>query len=212
MPAVQGFLLHPPWPLIPFLIQPLGFSPSALDLANRPGARFLPTLNAPQARPCPHPPPRSRVPRRSVADLLWRRARRHDWHRSDNPTDGDQWTWHCGFYPGSNPGDATNGTATNFGAARAAFESAWSVFLSERTGADFSGIPALPCIRCLEARDVGPGLQAADPGCGRPLVMLLWHGDWDREHGPAHQRGASGDEMKRAASSWSLATVRPYPD
>jgi len=117
---------------------------------------------------------------------------------SGNPSGGDQWSWHCGFYPGSNPGDATNGTATNFGAARAAFESAWSVFLSERTGADFSGIPALPCIRCLEARDVGPGLQAADPGCGRPLVMLLWHGDWDREHGPAHQRGASGDEMKRA--------------
>ena len=27
--------------------------------------------------------------------------------------------WHCGFYPGSNPGDATDGTATSFEAARA---------------------------------------------------------------------------------------------
>jgi hypothetical protein len=56
--------------------------------------------------------------------------------RSDNPTGGDQWSWHCGFYPGSNPGDAANGTATNFDAARAAFESAWSVLLSKRTDAE----------------------------------------------------------------------------
>jgi hypothetical protein len=57
--------------------------------------------------------------------------------RSGNPTGGDQWTWRCGFYPGSNPGDAASGTTTNFDAARAAFESAWSVFLSKRTEADF---------------------------------------------------------------------------
>jgi hypothetical protein len=56
---------------------------------------------------------------------------------SGNPTGGDQWTWHCGFYPGSNPGDGANGTATNFDAVRAAFEGAWSVFLSKRTEADF---------------------------------------------------------------------------
>jgi hypothetical protein len=43
---------------------------------------------------------------------------------SGNPSGGDQWTWHGGFYPGTDPGDATNGTATNFDAARAAFESA----------------------------------------------------------------------------------------
>jgi len=56
---------------------------------------------------------------------------------SYNPTGGDQWTWQCGFYPGSNPGDASNGTATNFDAARLAFKSAWSVFFSKRTEADF---------------------------------------------------------------------------
>jgi hypothetical protein len=57
--------------------------------------------------------------------------------RSGNPTGGKKWSWHCGFYPGSNPGDATNGTATDFDAARPAFESAWSVFLAKRTEADF---------------------------------------------------------------------------
>jgi hypothetical protein len=31
--------------------------------------------------------------------------------RSGNPTGGDQWSWHCGFYPGSNPGDESHGTA-----------------------------------------------------------------------------------------------------
>jgi hypothetical protein len=56
---------------------------------------------------------------------------------SGNPAGGDQWSWHCGFYPGSNPGEETNGTATDFEAARAAFESAWSVFLAKRTEADF---------------------------------------------------------------------------
>jgi hypothetical protein len=57
--------------------------------------------------------------------------------RSGNPTGGDQWSWHCGFYPGSNPGDATNGTAADFEAARAAFETAWLTFLAKRTEADF---------------------------------------------------------------------------
>jgi hypothetical protein len=57
--------------------------------------------------------------------------------QSGNPPGRDTWFWRCGFYPGSNPGDATNGTATNFDAARAAFESAWSVFLSKRTETDF---------------------------------------------------------------------------
>jgi hypothetical protein len=45
--------------------------------------------------------------------------------------------WRCGFYPGSNPGDAANGTAADFDAARTAFESDWSTFLAKRTEADF---------------------------------------------------------------------------
>jgi hypothetical protein len=57
--------------------------------------------------------------------------------RSGNPVGTDQWSWRCGFYPGSNPGEASYGTAASFDAARTAFESAWSVFLSKRTEADF---------------------------------------------------------------------------
>jgi hypothetical protein len=57
--------------------------------------------------------------------------------RSGNPVGTDAWSWQCGFYPGSNPGDESHGTEPSFDAARAAFESARSVFLSKRTEADF---------------------------------------------------------------------------
>jgi hypothetical protein len=56
---------------------------------------------------------------------------------SGNPSGGDQWSWSCGFYPGSDPGEERYGTAADFDAARAAFEEAWTVFLSKRTEADF---------------------------------------------------------------------------
>jgi hypothetical protein len=57
--------------------------------------------------------------------------------RSGIPHDQPQWGWRCGFYPGSLPGECTTGTAVTFDQARAAFESAWRVFLSKRTEADF---------------------------------------------------------------------------
>jgi hypothetical protein len=57
--------------------------------------------------------------------------------RAGNPTGGDQWQWRCGFYPGSEPGECTGGTAATFEDARAAFERAWGVFLAKRTEADF---------------------------------------------------------------------------
>lgn len=48
--------------------------------------------------------------------------------RSGNPTGTDQWEWRCGFYPGSNPGECTSGTAVTFDKARVFFEAAWEVF------------------------------------------------------------------------------------
>ncbi len=54
-----------------------------------------------------------------------------------NPGASPLWQWHCGFYPGSRPGECTMGTAPDFHQARAAFEAAWRVFLSKRTEADF---------------------------------------------------------------------------
>ncbi|TYO60801.1 hypothetical protein FXV83_41820 [Bradyrhizobium hipponense] len=34
--------------------------------------------------------------------------------RTGTPDSSDPWYWRCGFYPGSNPGECTTGTATTF--------------------------------------------------------------------------------------------------
>jgi hypothetical protein len=57
--------------------------------------------------------------------------------RTGIPHDEHPWEWHCGFYPGSHPGEQQIGTAETFDEARADFEQAWLVFLSNRTEADF---------------------------------------------------------------------------
>ena len=57
--------------------------------------------------------------------------------RTGAPHDVDQWEWLCGFYPGCDPGDHTNGTAATFDEARAGFEEAWHELLPNRTEADF---------------------------------------------------------------------------
>jgi hypothetical protein len=57
--------------------------------------------------------------------------------RTGMPWDEDPWGWSCGFYPGSHPGECTNGAAPTFDQARADFEEAWAVFLFKRTEADF---------------------------------------------------------------------------
>src|SRR5260370_6699006 len=72
-----------------------------------------------------------------LAHLLRRYPRRHDRDQDRQPHDEDPWEWHCGFYPGSEPGEQQNGTAATFDEARADFECAWRVFLSNRTEADF---------------------------------------------------------------------------
>jgi hypothetical protein len=45
--------------------------------------------------------------------------------RSGIPHSQAPWGWRCGFYPGSEPGEFTSGTATTFDQARADFEKAW---------------------------------------------------------------------------------------
>jgi hypothetical protein len=57
--------------------------------------------------------------------------------RTGMPPGEDPWGWSCGFYPGAHPGECTDGTAATFDQARADFEQAWAVFLSNRTEADF---------------------------------------------------------------------------
>src|SRR6266702_8228122 len=72
---------------------------------------------------------------------------------SGNPHDEDPWEWHCGFYPGSHPGEHQDGTAASFDEARSDFEAAWKVFLAKRTEADIqacvaSKIGPLENMRC----------------------------------------------------------------
>jgi hypothetical protein len=53
------------------------------------------------------------------------------------PNATTQWTWSCGFYPGSDPGEQRSGTAPSFEEARAQFKRAWLVFSANRTEADY---------------------------------------------------------------------------
>ena len=57
--------------------------------------------------------------------------------RSGNPHDTDPWEWNCGLYPGSHPGEHQSDTAATVDDARADFERAWQMFLSNRAEADF---------------------------------------------------------------------------
>jgi len=50
--------------------------------------------------------------------------------RTGVPHHEDPWGWICGFYPGSESGEYTDGTAATFDQARVDFEAAWRVFLS----------------------------------------------------------------------------------
>jgi hypothetical protein len=57
--------------------------------------------------------------------------------RVGQPLDEAPWQWLCGFYPGSDPGEQTGGTAASFNRARADFEAASRQFSAKRTEADF---------------------------------------------------------------------------
>jgi len=57
--------------------------------------------------------------------------------RTGIPHHEQPWGWACGFYPGCHPSEYTDGTAETFDQARAEFETAWRMFLSNRTEADF---------------------------------------------------------------------------
>ena len=90
--------------------------------------------------------------------------------RTGIPHDEDPWGWSCGFYPGSHPGECTNGVAATFDQARADFEAVWRVFLSKRREADFQ---AWRDQRDWTARkyalwDAGKKLEPSSHGPGLP--------------------------------------------
>lgn len=57
--------------------------------------------------------------------------------RAGVPVDGDQWGWSCGFSPGCDPGQHTNGTGATFEEARAEFEKAWARLAPTRSPAHY---------------------------------------------------------------------------
>jgi hypothetical protein len=57
--------------------------------------------------------------------------------RSGVANTAEPWEWHCGFYPGGQPGEHRYGRAADFAAARAAFEVAWRDYLPKCSEADF---------------------------------------------------------------------------
>ena len=95
--------------------------------------------------------------------------------RTGNPHDTDPWEWRCGFYPGSHPGECSSGTSASFEEARADFEVAWQVFLSNRTEADFQ---AWRDQRDWTARkyalwDAGKRLDPPSYGPGKPASRFM---------------------------------------
>jgi hypothetical protein len=61
----------------------------------------------------------------------------HIGKRAGVPTHAPQWGWTCGFYPGCDPGQSTNGVAETFEEARAGFERDWTKLSATRTEAHF---------------------------------------------------------------------------
>jgi len=94
------------------------------------------------------------------------------------PPGEDPWGWACGFYPGRHPREQAHGTAAPFDQARAEFDEAWRVFLSNRTEVDFDAWRK----QCdwstwkYAMRDAGRGTQVTDVGAGLAVTLLLQRG------------------------------------
>ena len=86
-----------------------------------------------------------------------------------------QWEWSCGFYPGSEPGEVSCDTAATFEEARADFERAWQVFLSNRTEADFQAWRDQRdwTERKYALWDAGKRLEPPSYGPGKPCSRFM---------------------------------------
>ena len=73
--------------------------------------------------------------------------------RTGIPHDEDPWGWSCDFYPGSHPGECTNGVAATFGQARADFEGRVARVSVETNGGRFPGVARSAG---LDGREVPP--------------------------------------------------------
>jgi hypothetical protein len=71
------------------------------------------------------------------------------------PVDADQWGWHVGFYPGTDPGKGRSGIGATFDEAKAGFEAAWLQFLPTRTEGELPGMARSARLDGEEICDVG---------------------------------------------------------
>ena len=74
----------------------------------------------------------------------------------------------------------------------AAFESAWSTFLAKRTEADFLEYRRHRASTAWKYAMCDAGCRLPTQNADGPGALLLWRGDRDRGHGPAHLRRAHG--------------------
>ena len=93
--------------------------------------------------------------------------------RVGNPHDTDPWEWSCGFYPGSHPGEHQSDTTATFEEARADFEHAWQVFLSNRTEADFQAWRDQRDWTERRYADAGKRLEPSSHGPGTPCSRFM---------------------------------------
>ena len=101
--------------------------------------------------------------------------------RTGIPPHEDPWGWNCGFYPGSHPGECTDGTAPTFDQARVEFEDPLRVFLAN--GACFWPIEPTLIFRngatsgILRQRNIDASIEAS--GCRRTGAQVSERG-WKR--------------------------------
>lgn len=81
--------------------------------------------------------------------------------RAGVPTSADQWGWSLGFYPGTEPGTHSHGSAASFEQARADFEAAWQRLVPTLSEDNFE--------RCRRSRDFHAWkYRMWDCGCRMP--------------------------------------------
>jgi hypothetical protein len=81
--------------------------------------------------------------------------------RAGVPVSEPQWCWTCGFYPGCDPGQQTNGTADTFEKARAEFEEAWNRLRQNKDRSALRVMASEPRLHRMEIPDARQRPEAA---------------------------------------------------
>ena len=72
-----------------------------------------------------------------------------------NPGAAERWQWMCGFYPGSKPGEQTNGTADDLRPSARRLRGRMAEVFGEADGSRLSGMARSPRLDGTQVRYVG---------------------------------------------------------